>query len=132
MVIPKIYKNKNLSALKGIAVKHFNKFIRERDKDKPCISCGKYGDGHHAGHYYSAGSHSALRFTETNVFSQCVHCNYFKHGNLINYTNGIIERIGYKEYKKLVDLHDVFKRQKFKWDRFSLIKVILKYKELNK
>ena len=34
----------------------FNKFIRLRDKDQPCISCGRYHQGqYHAGHYRSVG-----------------------------------------------------------------------------
>ena len=34
----------------------FNEFIRLRDADLPCISCGRYHQGQwHAGHYRSVG-----------------------------------------------------------------------------
>lgn len=34
-----------------------NKFIRLRDKNEPCISCGRYHQGqYHAGHYRSRGA----------------------------------------------------------------------------
>ena len=68
----------------------FNRFIRERDKDKGCISCGSQVT--EAGHYYSQGHHSALRFNEVNVNGQCTRCNCFLHGNLIQYRNGLISR----------------------------------------
>jgi len=68
----------------------FNRWIRERDKDKGCISCGSKVT--EAGHYYSQGHHSALRFNEVNTNGQCTRCNCFLHGNLINYRNGLLKR----------------------------------------
>lgn len=130
MEIPKIYLKKSLSQLKAIAVRHCHKYIRDRDKNKPCISCGKYTELQ-AGHFYSAGQFSALKFTETNIWGQCKKCNYFLSGNLLNYRNNLIDRIGMDEFLKLEELKDIYKRSRFKWDRFSLIKVILKYKKLN-
>ena len=61
-----------------------HKYIRTRDKDQPCISCGRYegeidstGWDHiwDAGHYLSRGSHPELRFEELNIHKQCVKCN---------------------------------------------------------
>jgi len=73
----------------------FNKFIRLRDKNEPCISCGKkLGAKYDAGHYRSAGGNPELRFEENNVHAQCVYCNQHLHGNLINYRLGLIERYG--------------------------------------
>ena len=50
----------------------FNAYIRERDSNEPCISCGttkpvKYD----AGHYYSVGAYPNVRFDEDNVHKQC-------------------------------------------------------------
>ena len=46
----------------------FNEFIRLRDVDLPCISCGRYHQGqYHAGHYRSVGACPELRFNEDNV-----------------------------------------------------------------
>ena len=59
-------KKKQLSKLIAIAVTHFHKYIRRRDQDKPCISCGKY-TLLQAGHFYSAGGNPVVRFNEDNV-----------------------------------------------------------------
>ena len=73
----------------------FNKYIRLRDKDKPCISCknmlkGKFD----AGHFYSVGNYPGLRFNEDNVHGQCVHCNQWRGGNLHEYKDNLKIRIG--------------------------------------
>ena len=73
----------------------FNSYIRIRDKDLPCISCGKNNDKQfHAGHYRSVGSCPELRFEELNVWRQCATCNTYLHGNLIEYRKELINRIG--------------------------------------
>jgi hypothetical protein len=76
----------------------FNKFIRERDLLKPCISCGKPPDdsanGWDASHYRSVGSSPHLRFVEDNCHKSCKHCNQFLAGNIVEYRKGLIERIG--------------------------------------
>lgn len=82
----------------------FNKYIRLRDKDKPCISCGKFVEQKDCGHFLSSGSHPALRFNEINCWGQCRHCNSYLSGNLIEYREGLILRIGQKEYDKLMSM----------------------------
>lgn len=72
----------------------FNKYIRERDKNQLCISCGQIPKKRNAGHYFSQGGHSAVRFDEDNVHLQCEHCNSYLSGNLLNYQIGIQQRIG--------------------------------------
>ena len=73
----------------------FNKFIRLRDKDQPCISCGRYHEGQwHAGHYRSVGACPELRFCEQNVHKQCSVCNNHKSGNIIEYRINLVRRIG--------------------------------------
>lgn len=73
----------------------FNKFIRLRDKDLPCVSCGRFHQGQwHAGHYRSVGDCPELRFNEDNVHKQCSVCNNHKSGNAIEYRIGLVERIG--------------------------------------
>jgi len=77
------------------AQKVFNQYIRLRDKNQTCISCGsKLASKYDAGHFYSMGGHKAVTFDEDNVHAQCVACNQFKSGNLINYREGLIKRIG--------------------------------------
>lgn len=80
----------------------FNAYIRERDRGTLCISCdrplkGKYD----AGHFFSVGSYPNLRFHEDNVHGQCVECNQHKHGNLIEYGERLILRIGIKQLDEL-------------------------------
>lgn len=131
MADKKTYLDKTLSQLKAIAVTHFHKYIRNRDRGKPCISCGRH-NRLQAGHFYSAGQNPSIRFNEDNVHGQCLQCNYFKHGSLINYTHNIIDRIGKERVDKLKFQVDLAKRSKFKWDKFYLIEIIEKYKALNK
>ena len=85
----------------------FNAYIRERDKDKPCICCGKplgelqVGGGFDAGHYRSVGSSPHLRFNEDNCHGQRKYCNNWRSGNAVDYRLGLIERIGIKRVETL-------------------------------
>ena len=91
-----------LSDYMKIAQQVFNKYIRERDKHKLCVSCEKpLGAKFDAGHYYST-KHKSVTFDEDNVHAQCTACNRHKHGNLLNYQIGIQKRIG---AEKLLELY---------------------------
>lgn len=104
----------------------FNKFIRIRDKDQPCISCGsKLENKFDAGHYFSSGGHKAVTFDEDNVHGQCVACNQWKHGNLIQYQIGIEQRIG---GERLMQLHEKA-HQSVKYSREDLRDLIATYKQ---
>jgi len=105
----------------------FNKFIRERDKNKPCISCGAFHTLQ-AGHFYSAGHHNALRFNEDNVHGQCLRCNYYLSGNLSNYRVNLIKKIGIQRVEKLDQIASIKKAHKL--DRFYLQEIISNYKNL--
>jgi hypothetical protein len=124
----KILKNElqTLPELMKIAQTTFNKYIRKRDKGKPCISCEKpLGAKFDAGHYFSMGGHKAVTFDEDNVHGQCVTCNQHKHGNLIEYQIAIQKRIG---ADRLIELqaraYDVKK-----WTREELSEIIKTYKK---
>lgn len=122
--------DKSLSALLEIAQKHFNAYIRKRD-DKGgwfvCISCNERKDKSKmdAGHYYSAGNHSFLRFNENNVHGQCRKCNSFMHGHLIPYRENLIKKIGLAEVEKL----DAWRNFSMKWDKLQVIAIIQEYRE---
>lgn len=80
----------------------FNKFIRLRDRDLPCISCGRFHQGKYdAGHYRTVGGSPELRFNEDNVHAQCVPCNRHLHGNIANYRINLIEKIGVERVELL-------------------------------
>jgi predicted nucleic acid-binding protein len=88
----------------------FNKYIRLRDANDPCISCGAVNTMFHAGHYVSVGANVLLRFNEDNVHKQCAKCNTFMHGNLIEYRKNLIKKIGVErvEYLEYFHEHDSF------------------------
>ena len=134
------YSKKKLSALLEIAKTHFNKFIRNRDALPNgyfhCPTCGNtkkiIGDNYQACHVFPAGLYPALRFNEINVWGGCKSDNYFKHGASYEYNDWLRHKIGEAEYKKLEDLKDYWKRNTFKWDRFTVIHIIETYKAKNK
>ena len=73
----------------------FNRWIRLRDKDEPCISCQRHHNGqYHSGHYRSIGSAPHLRFNELNVHKQCSACNNHLSGNLVSYRYNLLNKIG--------------------------------------
>ena len=104
----------------------FNTYIRHRDKAQPCISCGsKLGEKYDAGHYFSMGGHKSVTFNEDNVHAQCVTCNRYRHGNLLEYQIGIEKRIGAERLLKLhAESHEV---RKYTTD--ELKEIIKKYKK---
>jgi len=78
----------------------FSKYIRARDANYQgycqCISCSaiKNWKEMDAGHYIAVGSDRALKYNEINVNAQCSACNNYKHGNLINYRQGLVNKYG--------------------------------------
>lgn len=80
----------------------FNAYIRKRDADKPCISCGTTANvKYDAGHFYPT-TYQYLRFNEDNVHKQCSNnCNLHKHGNFQEYAPRLEERIGFERVQKL-------------------------------
>jgi len=80
----------------------FNAFIRERDRDQPCICCGKLfdeadlltGGQWDAGHYISRGAAAHLRFEENNVHKQLKGHNRPGGTTRAQFRAGMIARIG--------------------------------------
>lgn len=108
----------------------FNAYIRERDKDQPCICCGKplgvndLGGTYDAGHYRSVGSASHLRFNEDNVHAQRKICNRWGAGRAVDYRIGLIARIGLERVEALEA-----DNKPRKWTREELIAIKQEYKE---
>lgn len=129
------YSKKDIPDLIKIAEKHFNSFIRERDRDGDyffCPTCKTIkrieGSNYHACHFFPAGQYPWHRFNENNVFGGCQQCNYYKHGAGYSFASWVREKIGEDEYLKLETTNAFYRRNGFKWDRYTLIEVILKYK----
>jgi hypothetical protein len=88
-----------------------NRYIRARDFNKPCISCDtekvsvfggyKGSCGWDAGHYRPRGSAGHLRFNVLNIHKQCVKCNRWLSGNVVEYRVRLIERIGLERVEAL-------------------------------
>ncbi len=107
----------------------FNKFIRLRDKDELCISCGKKINGvKHASHYLSAGGHSAVRYNEDNVWVSCYKCNVMLSGNQIEYRKRLIQKIGVERVEWLENNGNIVK----KWTKEELKLLITEYKKKTK
>lgn len=88
----------------------FNKYIRERDADLPCVSCGRHHQGqYHAGHYRTVGACPELRFNELNCHKQCAPCNNHLSGNIVEYRINLIQRIGQAAVDWLEGPHDPVK-----------------------
>ena len=87
----------------------FNRYVRMRDKGKPCISCNRHVSdintlrGHNidCGHYRSRGSAGHLRFNLYNAHGQCVQCNRDLSGNVVDYRICLIRRIGQDRVDRL-------------------------------
>ena len=104
----------------------FNQFIRLRDENQGCVSCGisLAGRKFDAGHFYNANNHWALRFDESNVHGQCVRCNRDLHGNLLEYRKNITQRIGPDELDRL----DSQSNETRKFTRDELLEIYTKYR----
>lgn len=85
----------DLQTRREAAVLWFNRYIRLRDKDLPCISCGttKPDIQYHAGHFKTTHV-TSLRFDEQNVNKQCSRCNNYLSGNLAEYRKGLVVKYG--------------------------------------
>ncbi len=88
----------------------FNAFIRGRDSELCCISCGRFHTGqYHAGHYRSRGAHPELRFEELNCHKQCAPCNNHLSGNITDYRINLIKKIGQKNLDWVEGPHEAKK-----------------------
>lgn len=102
----------------------FNRYIRLRDRGRPCISCGTpWKDNFQACHYVPAGRSGKLRFDEANVHGGCVRCNLYESGNIRGYRIGLIERIGRARVEGLDADHEVRK-----WTKEELRELAAEYR----
>lgn len=91
----KEFKGNDKSTLLKLAEKVVNTYVRLRDLNKPCCSCGHFGDRQfHAGHYQNVGGHQQLRFYTLNIHKQCSICNNWKSSNNEQYRPFMINKYG--------------------------------------
>ena len=100
----KLKEVKPLSHWLKLTQKVVNEYIRHRDKDRACISCGRTDDDlstdslrgsvWDAGHFKTVGGHPELRFDTRNINKQCRKCNGFEGGQQKAHELGIAYRYG--------------------------------------
>jgi len=125
---------KTLGDRKGELQIVFNRWIRTvRDKDDPCISCGRYdfeithnprGGKWDCGHFHTVGSRDDLRFNEDNAHKQCKYCNDRLKANHGPYRIALIDKIGIEAVEKLDGPHELIK-----WDKEELILIKKDYQK---
>lgn len=119
--------NKKIDVFEKEAKDQFQLWIRMRDKDLPCISCGTdYSEIWDGGHYLKAELYSGLIFNEKNCNKQCRKCNYFMNGNELMYRDGLIQRFGEDHLKELESIKNGLRQYKYTKD--ELIKIKQHYK----
>ena len=123
-------KLKTLSQYESEAKKEFQKYIRFRDKDLPCISCGTKKALFDGGHFRKAEIYLGLIFDERNVHKQCRKCNRYLGGNEGEYRVGLVNRFGEDFVKQLEN--DSIRLRNYKYSKQQLIDIKEHYKELNK
>ncbi len=107
--------------LKDVQDNAFNPYIRKRDENLPCISCGKFvnnndlltGSRWDCGHYLTRGAFPELRFEELNAHKQCSSCNggsgkFAKKNRAVKqeYTERLIDKIGIVQFEWLNSHHE--------------------------
>ena len=103
-------KLKSRSELAREAQQAFNQWVRLRDADKPCISCGRHHEGqYHAGHYLSVGARPELRYEPLNVWKQCSPCNTHLSGNAVLFRQALVREIGLERVEWLEGPHQAKK-----------------------
>ncbi|AMQ94617.1 NinG recombination protein [Aggregatibacter actinomycetemcomitans] len=103
-----------------------NKFIRLRDKGKPCIACGApWKPSFQASHFIPQGRSSFLRFHEDNIHSGCIRCNLFVGGgNIHGYRPRLVDKIGSEKVEWLEENQ----HQTKKWEIAELKEMIKLYR----
>ena len=94
-------KSKSLKLAKAKADRYFSEYIRQRDMDKPCITCGKHTSEKDCGHFISRRFES-VRMDEQNAHGQCIKCNRFEYGNQFEHGQQIDKIYGQGTAEKIL------------------------------
>ena len=126
--------HQSIGALEKKAQAAFNRYVRTRDHDQPCISCGRIdltdpltGGKWDCGHFLSVGAHPELRFETLNAHRQCKHCNSHLSSNHGNYRRRLQTRIGIAQLAWLEGAHELPH-----WRHDDLIAIRQKFERLTK
>lgn len=109
-------KSKTKKLAKSKADRYFSEYIRKRDKNKPCITCGKFTQEKDCGHFLSR-RFEATRYDEKNAHGQCLKCNRFENGNQFEHGVAIDKKYGDGTAEKLLQKSKMLcKRTKFDYE----------------
>lgn len=90
-----------------------------------CVSCGQVVacDKANGGHFVSRSCYP-LRWDKKNVHCQCVHCNLYKNGAYIEYSQWFIARYGQQTFEEYVELYKEWQSGKVRALRIDEIRNI--------
>lgn len=119
-------KLKSFKTLKNKLWKLTSEIVRRKEKGI-CYTCGvqKPWREQHCGHFLHQAKTSSIAYEQKILHCQCVKCNTFSGGNLIEYTLKMIRKYGIKQVQK-------WKRESkkpYKWKRDELEEKIEKCKK---
>lgn len=84
-----------------------NAFVRARDSNLPCVSCGTTSAAQwDAGHYRTTAAAPQFRFDPRQIHKQCSVCNQHKSGNIVPYRVELIKRIGIETVEAIENNHE--------------------------
>lgn len=85
----------DIKTRKAAAKRACHLYIRTRDKEQPCICCGRpLGKNFDAGHFLESGNNPLLRYNEDNIHAQSVYCNQYNGGDSDDYAGRLRLKIG--------------------------------------
>jgi hypothetical protein len=102
----------------------FSKYIRAK-YDKYCYTCGKSDVTLQCGHFISR-QYTATRWDERNCRPQCVGCNVFGNGKVLDFEDHLKEELG----ARVVENMKKKRHQTIKVDCLWYEKQVKKYKKL--
>lgn len=74
-----------------------NQYVRYRDRDEPCCTCGTMSQTikYDAGHFFTVAARPDLRFNLINIHKQCsIKCNVHGSGMRLEYEKFIVKKYG--------------------------------------
>lgn len=126
-------KQKTISKLKSELDRLFSIYIRKSYSNDygqaVCYTCGKVDSWQNLqnGHFISR-AHMNTRYDERNCRVQCVGCNVFKSGNMVEYSRRLLKELGENGFTELTNRKDVIKQ----FTRKDYESLIDKYKVLTR
>ena len=108
-----------------------NQFVRYRDRDAPCCTCGTTNPHikYDSGHFHTKGSRPDIRFELKNIHKQCSQkCNVYGSGMRNEYEKFIVKKYGQAQVDKLARIGPSLKEQFPNWQDIET--EIIRYRKL--